>query len=217
MTRRRAVVLLARAPSHPGKTRLTAHLPAHRAVALRRALLRDTFAAIARTSVPIIVAFSPYEAEDEIRALLGDANIRLVAQRGADLGARMCHAVEVACAAGAESVVLVGSDLPSLPPARITAAFDCLEQGTDVVLGVAEDGGYYLIAMRHAAPELFTGIAWGAADVFARTRAIAERAGLRVALLDEWYDVDRPEDLQRVLTDTAAEGALHTRAWLTQV
>jgi glycosyltransferase A (GT-A) superfamily protein (DUF2064 family) len=124
----------------------------------------------------------------------------------------MSHAIEAALAGGGDEVVLVGSDVPSLPPARITAAFDLLENGADVVLGPSEDGGYYLIGMRRLVPELFTGIAWGAGDVLGRTRGMAERAGLNVALVDPWYDVDRPEDLQRVAD--GREAARHTRAWL---
>jgi rSAM/selenodomain-associated transferase 1 len=208
------VILLARTPSHSGKTRLTSHLPADRAVALRRALLVDTFEAIERASVPIVVAFSPDGGEEEMRELVRAPNVRFVPQRGADLGARMSDAIEAAFVDGGEAVALVGSDLPSLPPARITGAFDLLENGTDVVLGPSEDGGYYLIGMRRLVPELFTGIAWGAADVLARTRAVAERAGLDVALIDQWYDVDRPEDLQRVAD--GVETARHTRAWLGQ-
>jgi rSAM/selenodomain-associated transferase 1 len=212
VTHRRAVILLARAPSHPGKTRLTAHLPADRAAALRRALLVDTFEAIKRTRVPIVVAFSPDGGEEEMCELVGAPNVRFVPQFGADLGARMSHAIETALADGGQAVVLVGSDLPSLPPARITAAFDLLEHGADVVLGPSEDGGYYLIGMRRVVRELFTDIPWGAADVLARTRAAAERVRLKVALVEQWYDVDRPEDVQRVAA--SAEVARNTRAWL---
>jgi uncharacterized protein len=182
--RRRALVFLARAPSHPGKTRLTSHLAADQAIELRRALLLDTLGALRNANVPIVLAFTPEDAEDEMRALVTATNVRFVPQRGADLGARMLSAMGAAFADGHESVVLVGSDLPSLPSSHLTGAFDFLDGGSDVVVGPADDGGYYLIGTRCVVPDIFINIAWGAADVFSRTRALAQSASLDVALLD---------------------------------
>jgi glycosyltransferase A (GT-A) superfamily protein (DUF2064 family) len=63
-----------------------------------------------------------------------------------DVGIAMCYAIDLALDHRATQVALIGSDLPSLPPAHIEAAFARLDAGADIVLGPAEDGGYYLIA-----------------------------------------------------------------------
>src|SRR5437763_1805775 len=76
--------------------------------------------------------------------------------------------------------------------------------GHDVVLGPAVDGGYYLIGLRRAAPQLFAGVDWGTGRVLAQARAAAGRAGLSVALLPTLADVDVPGDLvacREVLAD----------------
>ena len=116
-------------------------------------------------------------------------------QRGADLGARMAAALRAALAADPEGrVVLIGADSPTLPPAVVDAAFEALEDHT-LVLGPALDGGYYLVGVRGAVPPIFEGPQWGSAAVLAQTLDLAAAAGLRPALTEFWYDVDRPEDL----------------------
>jgi uncharacterized protein len=111
----RACVLLARAPLAPGKSRLTADLAAAEALALRRALLLDTYEAVCAIGVDVVVAFTPDAARDEMQALLAGAGTTFIPQRGDDLGERMHDALVEACARGARQVLLVGSDLPSLP------------------------------------------------------------------------------------------------------
>jgi hypothetical protein len=96
----------------------------------------------------------------------------------------------------AKSVVLVGSDCPVLDRAYLLQAFEALERA-DLVLGPAEDGGYVLIGARGLARSLFDGVRWGSGEVLSQTLANAEQAGMRTALLEELYDVDEPDDLQR--------------------
>jgi hypothetical protein len=73
-------------------------------------------------------------------------------------------------------------------------AFEKLEQN-DLVLGPAEDGGYYLIGLRRSIPELFRGINWGTAEVLEKTVAIASYLDLAISYLPQLPDLDRPEDL----------------------
>ena len=79
-----------------------------------------------------------------------------------------------------------------------------------MVLGPAEDGGYYLIALRPEAvrPRLFEGIAWSTDQVLAATLDRCRELGLRVELLPEASDVDTPEDLRRLAARMAEEGDL---------
>ena len=84
-------------------------------------------------------------------AALGVRRGELLPQRGADLGARERNAFTDLFAAGFGKVALVGSDLPTLPPGHVRQALEQAAPGT-AVLGPAEDGGYYLLALAAPAP-----------------------------------------------------------------
>ena len=110
---------------------------------------------------------------------------------------------------GCERCVLVGSDMPHLAGDTVAEAFERLADA-DLVLGPAEDGGYYLIAMRKP-EDVFEGVAWSTRDVLAQTVERARSLGLRVSLLAPGFDVDDVEDLERLrayLRGTGAAGAL---------
>ncbi len=115
----------------------------------------------------------------------------------------MFHAMRNTLAAGHPAAVIAGTDAPSLPWARIAEA---LHRATecDLVLGPCRDGGYYLIGMRSAIPQLFEAMPWSTADVLAETLRRAEELSLKPRLLDPWYDVDTAEDLQTLRADLSA-------------
>ena len=211
---REALVVMARVPSDTrGKSRLSRDLGGNHAE-LRRALLKDTLDAIRGvTGVDAFVAFEPADAFGEMRGLVDDGT-RLFPQQGDTVGDRMRNAFACLFAAGYSAVVIIGSDLPSLPASHVVQAFQCLRDCPDaVVIGPASDGGYYLIGLRHACPALFTSVAWSTADVLTTTTRTAETCGLTVSFVSPWHDVDTREDLQRVLRDP--HGATRTRAWVT--
>lgn len=203
-------VVLARAPSAAGKTRLTAGMPEARARALRAALLADTLQAVTAAGEPCTVLVTPPEAMPEVATLAGPG-VAVQPQGSGDLGQRMAAAFRGLFAAGVSHVVLVGSDLPSLPSSRVTDAFQALAAGADVVLGPAEDGGYYLIGLARLEPRLFEGITWGGPEVLRDTLEAAAAARLRVGLVDGWHDVDVPGDVERVIDSAAPAPAV--RAW----
>jgi rSAM/selenodomain-associated transferase 1 len=121
---------------------------------------------------------------------------RVVLQGEGSLGLRLQRQVVRAGREGAPVVALIGSDLPELCAADLRAAFRQL-QGSPLVLGPATDGGYWLIGLRGACADLFSGIPWGGDRVLAATLAAARRRGLEATLLKERADLDRPEDLRR--------------------
>lgn len=194
--RRRAIVILARAPSSPGKTRLVDDREPERARALREALLLDTVDRVREAGVPCVVACTPDEADLEMRQLL--SGVPVVRQGSGDLGERMVRVLGEALSRGAEHVALVGSDLPALPADHVLAAFELLEAGAGLVLGPAEDGGFYLIAAAAPLPPIFAGVERGGDHVLDRVIEAARAAGLEVRLAPVWWDVDRPADLERV-------------------
>jgi len=114
-------------------------------------------------------------------------------QRGADLGARLYRSL-----ARRRRAMVIGADAPALGPADIARAARSLQAGAHIVLAPAEDGGYALIGARRITPGLFTGVEWGGAQVLAQTLRNAKRVGLRCKLLRTVWDVDRPEDLERL-------------------
>jgi rSAM/selenodomain-associated transferase 1 len=118
-------------------------------------------------------------------------------QAGADLGERMKNAFQHCFADGFDDVIIIGSDIPDLPPEIFAEAFAALEN-RGAVIGPAADGGYYLIGFRKEtfAPEAFEGIVWSTQAVFAETVARLERVGVGVHLLPSWRDVDTVDDLR---------------------
>jgi uncharacterized protein len=114
-----------------------------------------------------------------------------------DLGMRMDRSISSACQSGAERVVLIGTDCPDLTVEILAQAFEQLEN-SDLVLGAAVDGGYYLIGMCYPQPKLFVDIDWGTDRVLQQTIAVAQQLNLAISYLPTLADIDRPEDLARL-------------------
>jgi uncharacterized protein len=205
--RRVALVIMAKAPEAGRvKTRLSPPLSAGEAAELSRCFLLDTIERVREVrDIAPVIAHDPPESAPVFTALAPEFGLR--AQHGPDLGARMAECVAAALAAGAPAVVLIGTDAPHVPAARIRLAVRLLDEGAhDVVLGPSEDGGYYLIGLRRLHRELFDSMAWSTAGVFEETIARCRSLRLRVALLPACYDVDTPEALARLEADLAASG-----------
>ena len=104
-----------------------------------------------------IVACDPPAAVAAMQRYADGAEV--MAQRGNNLGDRIRHAFEDTFRLGTTSVVVIGSDLPDLPPRLLAEAFAALEaDGTLVVIGPATDGGYYLIGMSRPRPPCSRGL-----------------------------------------------------------
>ena len=161
------------------KTRLIGDLTAAEAAALHAAFLADLLDRLREGEFEprIAWALEPGEA-------IPEGTWPGVRQEGSDLGARLYGALHDA-AQEAGAVAALGSDHPTLPLELVHRAFETLEAGADVVLGPAEDGGYYLIALRAGAvtPRLFAEIAWSTDQVLAATLVRCRELGLAVELL----------------------------------
>ena len=86
-----------------------------------------------------------------------------------------------------------------------------------MVLGPTEDGGYYLIGLKHPCRALFDGIPWSSSAVLSETLQRASAQRLRVSTLPLWFDVDTPDDLVRLRHDLVTNGnalAPYTRGFL---
>lgn len=184
-------LLLFTKPAREGrvKTRLIGDLTAAEAAALHAAFLEDLLDRLREGDFELRLAWA-LDAEDELPA----GGVR---QQGDDLGERLYRALSEGARDGA-AVMALGSDHPTLPLALVHEAFERLERGAEVVLGPAEDGGYYLIALRpHAIdPALFRGVPWSTDRVLSAT--LERCRNLAVELLPPASDVDTPEDLRRL-------------------
>lgn len=191
------LIIFTRYPE-PGttKTRLIPALGARGAAELHRQLAEGTLSQAiqlqASTSISLEVRFTGGTTSQMQEWLGVDLAYRL--QGNGDLGERMSQALNEAFQSGIQQAVIIGTDCPSLDEVLLAKAFDQLHQH-DLVLGPAEDGGYYLIGLRCVYPELFTDIDWGSDRVFEQTIAIAQHLNLSIATLPKLPDIDRPEDL----------------------
>jgi rSAM/selenodomain-associated transferase 1 len=185
----RSLVVFARAPERGRvKTRLAAALGDDAALSLYRAFLEDTCALAAQVCDRGVLAVAGDSSS--LQPLAARHGLHLTVQDGADLGARMEHAIARELAHG--PVCIIGSDAPSLPVSLVEAAFERLADH-ELVVGPSTDGGYWLIGATRAAPELFSGVHWGTETVLEETLRRLE--GRRAALAPFWYDVDEPRDL----------------------
>ena len=203
-----AIAIMARAPHgrYAPKSRLRDGIPEE---ADRRdlyaAFLLDTLAACRSiANVAIRVAYGPGGGTDGFK-MLDLSPSDLLAQRGPDLGMRQRRVFEDLFDAGHSKVLVIGSDLPTLPVDYIE---DALSQINDslVVLGPSEDGGYYLMGLKapqgdDPIPDLFSDIRWSTAFALEDTIHAAERAHLTVSQVNPWYDIDTVAGLSRLQKD----------------
>lgn len=207
---RETLILFARQP-RPGsvKTRLAPLLGEKGATALYRAFLSDVAATArevrqTRPTVGLVAEWTPDLEEPDGLGLddLLPGPFLHRPQTGPDLGERMATALGRRLAFGGRAVLL-GTDLPDLPPEIPLAALRALEEMERdnshripcAALGPARDGGYYLIGLTRPLPEIFTGIEWGTSGVFEATREKLASRDIPVHFLPPWQDVDDPRDL----------------------
>jgi len=195
---RSRIAVFAKAPI-PGavKTRLIPALGADGAATLHRTLVeRALKCAVAADIGPVELWCAPDERDPFFHACRDRFGVRLACQREGDLGTRMRAAFDAMLAEGGRAL-LIGSDIPAMTLAYVRGADKALADGSEVVIGPAEDGGYVLIGLSKVVPELFEGIDWGGPGVLQATRLRIERLGWRHLELPVLWDVDRPEDLSR--------------------
>lgn len=200
------ILVMAKAPV-PGevKTRLIPALGPEGAAALHGRLLEDIVRRLTAARVaPLELWCAPDAAAAVFGRLAAMYGCSLHAQKGRDLGERMRRAAADALTR-ARVVVLAGCDCPDLDAGYVEQALDALVSH-DAVLGPAEDGGYVLLGLRRAAPELFAGLPWGTERVAAITRERMRGLGWRWAERPVLWDLDRPEDLARYRALRSAGG-----------
>lgn len=192
---RPVIVLFAKAPlAGCVKTRLCPPLPPALAARLHDAFVGDTL-----ESLHFLENFADVELHTDIPTdAWADIALPRKLQHEGDLGLKMFQALDAALKAGRERVMIVGSDSPTLPVSHLESLLRAPE---DVALGPTLDGGFYAIACTRVHPRMFDGVRWSATDTLDRTVRAVRACGLTVAQGAAWYDVDTPEDLERLASD----------------
>jgi uncharacterized protein len=191
------LIIFTRYPE-PGKTktRLIPALGNIGAANLQREMTEHTIFQVQELQKAIAISVEVRFAGGNLQLMQDWLGLGLVyqSQGEGDLGLRMARSLFDAFQSGAEKVIIIGTDCPGVNVQVLATAFEKLHT-SDLVLGPAIDGGYYLIGMRQPIPELFVNIEWGTAQVFSKTVEIAQKLHVSYVNLSLLGDVDRPEDL----------------------
>lgn len=198
-----AVLVMAKAPRLGlAKTRLQPALGVNACAALQAELIRHTVATAAAAG-PTYVSVAPADALPEV-ALLVPPQVTLFPQCDGNLGERLASAVAAVFDTCGGPVVVVGTDAPTLRTVDLGQALEAVGPGR-IVLGPAEDGGYYLIAAPEPVSAVFAippGL-WSGPYVLRATQQAATDAGYTTHRLHPLRDLDTPEDLGVLRADPA--------------
>jgi glycosyltransferase A (GT-A) superfamily protein (DUF2064 family) len=125
--------------------------------------------------------------------------VEILMQRGVTIGEREANILTDLAAAGFNHIILLAANVPDLPPDRLAQALATLmENANACVIGPSSGGGYHLIGVNvrdSRVPDICTNVRWGSPHELEDTTAAAKLAGCDVKMLDEWHEVEAPEDL----------------------
>lgn len=200
------LIILAKLPE-PGKvkTRLAKDLGEKRAAEAYSQMARHIISCASNSNTyETSIFFYPPDKKREVADWLSGIskleNESLIPQEGNSLGQRISNAFKRIFSKGAEKAVIIGTDCIDVTPVIIKNALIELNEH-DCVIGPAEDGGYYLLALSQHTPGLFDGIDWSTERVLEQSLERAESLGLTYSLLETLSDIDNVEDLISVSGD----------------
>jgi uncharacterized protein len=181
-------------PPVPGrvKTRLTPLLGSLGAAELAKAFLHDTWASVSTLPWAKPVLASAQEGPQDFL----HTPTEIWPQGEGDLGARLEN-ISRRALRNHPHVIAIGADSPGLPARYLEQAREALRRA-DAVIGPSEDGGFYLLGLRKCPTGLLSGIPWSAPTTCLETIAKLQAAGLTVYILDDWFDVDTAQDLEKL-------------------
>lgn len=196
-----ALVVIARYPeAGKTKTRLARSLGDQATAQLYSTFLTDIAQRFSGQEYDLLWTYTPADVDyDTFIATLAPefaSSMTCFPQQGADLGERLLHAFAWTQKQGYSHAILIGSDSPHISRDAIASARSALNEA-DVVLGPADDGGYYLIGM-HQSHDIFSGIPMSTSAVMQMTVEKAECQGLTVQCITPLFDVDELPDLLRL-------------------
>lgn len=197
-----SVMVFAHAPvAGRVKKRLIPVLGEHGAAALHRSLVEHALmVANEAAQGPVELWCNPGVDDPFFQSCHERFGVTLHPQCAGDHGLRLLDALEEGLTR-ARQVVLFASDCPALGAADVRAAIRAMHDGRDAVFSPAEDGGYLLVGLSHVMPALFEAMPWGTDAVMEETRQRLRNLGWRWLELATRWDVERPEDYQRMVRE----------------
>jgi uncharacterized protein len=175
------------------KTRLGATIGSLKAQEIYQVLVDLAHREALKTAFKVFVYYSSFIPEPK-----PSNKFQYRIQEGSDLGERMNNAFQEVLKMGFQKVLIIGTDCPELDAKVLTEGARQLDQH-DLVIGPANDGGYYLLGMKSIQSEIFENIAWSTDSVLASTQMKAQQLGLTVKLLTILSDIDTEEDLKKFI------------------
>lgn len=191
------IFLMTKAPREGAvKSRIASELGEAHAAGLYKAFLLDILGALRSINIPFIIYYTPEDAIDELRSLLGN-DLQYIPQRGSDLGERLYHGMMFAGELGYRCAVALASDVPTVSEAYLLECVQALESYPGVI-GPSIDGGYNLIGLNldHLDRQYFTEITWGTDTVYEET--IEKLVNFDTYILEPIRDIDIFSDLKRI-------------------
>lgn len=176
------------------KTRLGKSIGFQTAARVYRQLADNNIQILKSSSIAdLIIVYDPTTEVSSFQIWFSDASM-FVAQQGTTLGERLTHAFQWAFDQGYSKATAFGSDTLGLTGDIVQKNFDALDS-VDVVVGPAQDGGYYLIGLGQQRPELFNNIDWSTPQVLSQTQDIIEQLNLKSHMLSVLDDFDEIEEV----------------------
>jgi uncharacterized protein len=173
------------------KTRLAKTIGEEKALAIYNDLLRYTFNITRNIDCSKVVCYSDFIHNND---LWEDSVFQKEIQTGKDLGERMKNSFRLMFGSGFKTVVIIGSDCLEISSHIIDEAFRLLDN-TEVVIGPASDGGYYLMGLKQIHDSLFDNKSWSKSSLLNETIEELTREGAAYSLLPELSDIDEEQDL----------------------
>ncbi len=191
------------------KTRLANTMGDEKACEIYLELLHRVFALTQCLSREAFTVYAVYDSAHPVgnyQSLLSNYRVNFIPQTNGDLGERLFHAFFNVLEFH-ESAIAIGTDCVSLTKEIFETARQLLHDQKNCVIGPSEDGGYYLIGLSKAYPELFEKISWSTSTVFKETLQKSHELSLQVQILAKLYDIDTPSDYQNYLLKQFAENS----------
>ncbi|WP_196889642.1 TIGR04282 family arsenosugar biosynthesis glycosyltransferase [Aureivirga sp. CE67] len=174
------------------KTRLAKTIGDERALTVYKALLKHTH----KTTKDLDVEKHVYYSNEIVENDLWKKGFKKYVQEGEDLGIRMKNAFLNGFAEGYENIVIIGSDMFAITENHLKEAFEKLNSNS-VVIGPAEDGGYYLLGMQKDQTFVLDHKEWSTESVFPDTVKDIQERNLSFDTIETLNDIDTEEDLMQ--------------------
>lgn len=176
------------------KTRLAKDIGNEKALLIYKKSVSKLLNQLDSNNYDISIYYCPENKNDEVKKWINLPDIKYLAQSGDDLGIRMLNAFKDSISLKYAKTVIIGTDCLEITNSLLSQSFDLLDD-SDLVLGPATDGGYYLMGLKAVVETIFQDIHWSTEKVLKQTIKKAKEIKLSYKFLDFNNDIDNIHDL----------------------